>query len=79
MYVVQYNALAKIRGEARRIKEEVVKAKLDEADLKHVVFETTDLKKLQEVAARRGFFIEAKPKYVHIGVIPETKSVVFLP
>ena len=78
VYVLEYNALAKARGEARRTREEIVRTKLEEADLKHVVFEATDLKKLQEVAALEGLTIEAEPNYVRIGTVPEAKNVVVL-
>lgn len=74
-YVFEYNGLAEKRDEVRRIKEDIVKEKLNEADFKHVVFEKTDPKKLQEAALRRGLEVEAKPKYVYIGGV-ETKSVV---
>ncbi len=75
-YVFEYNALAKTRGEARNMREAIVKANLDQADLKHVVFETTDLKRLQEVAEKKGMIVEAKPNYVRVGTPRETASVV---
>ena len=65
-YVFEYNTLVAERDAARTLKEGLVTEKLNEADLKHVVFETTAPKNLQEVAERHALFIEQKPGYLTI-------------
>ncbi|MDP3725406.1 MAG: hypothetical protein Q8R20_02985 [Nanoarchaeota archaeon] len=74
-YIFEYNTLAAKRDEIRKMKEEIVKAKLSEADLKHVVFEKTDLKKLEETAVRHALIVETRPKYIYVGASGK-KSVV---
>ena len=74
LYIFEYNALVSARYEVGETKETIIKEGLAQADIQHVLFQATDLKKLEEVAKEHFLILDERPTYLHIGKKEENST-----
>ena len=66
VYIYEYNELASLRYEGKRLKAELGARQAENSDLRNRLYEKLDSMKWQDVLENQNLVLEPKPKYLNL-------------